>query len=41
MAVGPSIPHSSLQAPAGSARVLERDFSQGHGVTGQGAMALN
>jgi len=30
-----------LPVPGGGTRKLERDFSQGHGVTGQGGMALN
>ena len=32
---------ATFQYLKGSTRKLERDFLQGHGVTGQGAMALN
>jgi len=32
---------AAFQYLKGSTRKLERDFLQGHGVTGQGAMALN
>jgi len=32
---------AAFQYLKGPARELERDFLQGHGVTGQGVMALN
>lgn len=37
----PGMIYSSLPAPKGTVRKMEKDFIQGHVVTGYGIMALN